>query len=173
MPLLKNGEVVVDPFVHVADDEALPTGGSIIVSLDRWQRERAALLAHQETQATTAKAQAHAIGVRFASDQSPAQVKDDLGQFAVCALDFPAFTDGRAYSYARLLRDRFGYEGEVRAIGNVLLEQLQFMARSGFDAFEIESDDAAREWKIAQADMDVFYQPTGDGRQTAMRRRQG
>ena len=162
MPLLKHAEVVIDPFVHVSDDEPLPASGSIIVSLDRWQNEREALLARGD-----------AFGVRFASDQSPARVADDLQHFAVCALDFPKFTDGRAYSYARLLRDRFGYAGEVRAVGNVLLEQLQFMARSGFDAFEIDSEDPVREWKIAQADMDVFYQPTGDGRVTAMQRRRG
>ena len=161
MPLLKHAEVVVDPFLHVSDEDALPESGSIIVSLDRWRSEREALLAR-----------GYAFGVRFASDQSPAQVADDLRHFAVCALEFPKFTDGRAYSYARLLRDRFAYRGEVRAVGNVLLEQLQFMARSGFDAFEIDSEDPAREWKIAQADMDVFYQPTGDGHATAMQRRQ-
>lgn len=160
MPLLKRGEVVADPFVHVADDEALPASGAIIVSLERWQNEREALLAR-----------ADAVGVRFASDQSPTAVQADLEHIAVCALDFPAFTDGRAYSYARLLRERFGYAGEVRAIGNVLLEQLHFMGRSGFDAFEVASEDAAEQWKIAEADMGVFYQPTSDGRETAMRRR--
>ena len=75
--------------------------------------------------------------------------------FAVIALDFPAFGDGRAYSSARLLRDRYSYRGELRAVGDVLLEQLHFMNRVGFDAFAIKSDDAVRDWEIAAADIRV------------------
>jgi uncharacterized protein (DUF934 family) len=160
MPLLKTGHVVADPFVHIGDEDALPESGAIIVSLERFEKERDALIARKDD-----------LGVRLSSDQTPDKIKDDLAHIAVCALEFPAFTDGRAYSYARLLRERFQYQGEIRAIGNVLLEQLHFMGRSGFDAFEVASDDAAQEWKIAEADMDVFYQQTSDGRTTAMGRR--
>jgi uncharacterized protein (DUF934 family) len=80
------------------------------------------------------------------------------------ALEFPAFRDGRAYSYARLLRDRYGYTGELRAVGDVLLEQLHFMHRVGFDAFLIKDNDAIEAWQTALADISVWYQPTGDGR---------
>ena len=89
----------------------------------------------------------------------------------VVALEFPKFRDGRAYSYARLLRERYGFKGELRAVGEVLLEQLFFMLRTGFDAFEIESADPLEDYRTALADFSVWYQPTADGRPTAMQLR--
>jgi uncharacterized protein (DUF934 family) len=83
------------------------------------------------------------------------------------ALEFPLFNDGRAYSHARLLRERYGFEGEIRAVGEVLLEQLFFMYRAGFDAFEIDSRTPTEDWKTAFADIDVVYQPASDGQPTA------
>ena len=87
------------------------------------------------------------------------------------ALEFPKFRDGRAYSYARLLRERYGFEGELRAVGDVLLEQLFFMLRTGFDAFEIESPNPLEDYRTALADFSVWYQPAADGRPTAMQLR--
>ena len=94
------------------------------------------------------------------SEQAPEHIGDGLWRLAVIALEFPAFRDGRAYSYARLLREKYGYEGELRAVGDVLLEQLHFMTRTGFDAFEIESDDPLRDFEIAAAEFSIWYQPT-------------
>ena len=73
--------------------------------------------------------------------------------------------------YLRILRERCGFEGEVRAVGDVGLEQLHFMQRTTFDAFELVSESPEQDWRIAQADMDVWYQPTADGRPTATRLR--
>ena len=87
------------------------------------------------------------------------------------ALEFPVFRDGRAYSYARLLREQYGFPGEIRAVGDVLLEQLHFMERTGFDAFEFHSDDPLRDIEIAASDFDVWYQPAADGRKTAVQLR--
>jgi uncharacterized protein (DUF934 family) len=87
-----------------------------------------------------------------------------LDRFAVVALEFPVFTDGRAFTSARLLRERYGYTGEVRAVGNVLRDQVLFMLRCGFDAFEMKSDDAAENWRAAIAEIDVFYQAAADRR---------
>ncbi len=84
------------------------------------------------------------------------------------ALEFPAFKDGRAYSHARLLRERFGFQGELRAVGDVLLEQLHFMQRVGFDAFEIDSADPLGDYQTAVADFSVWYQPATDSRPTAV-----
>ncbi len=84
------------------------------------------------------------LGIRLHSDQSPELIAADVPQFAVVALEFPKFRDGRAYSYARLLRERYGFKGELRAVGDVLLEQLFFMLRTGFDAFEIRERRSAR-----------------------------
>ena len=78
------------------------------------------------------------------SDQSPELIADDVQRFALVALEFPKFRDGRAYSYARLLRERYGFKGELRAVGDVLLEQLFFMLRTGFDAFELQQSAGSR-----------------------------
>ena len=161
MALIKNGEQVADAYVSIVDGASLPAKGSVIVSLERWQTEREALLERDEP-----------VGIKLRSDQSPDLIGDGLQQIAVIALDFPAFRDGRAYSYARLLREKYGFKGELRAVGDVLLEQLHFMLRTGIDAFELNSDDPARDFEIASRDFSVWYQPTADGRRTAADRRQ-
>jgi uncharacterized protein (DUF934 family) len=157
VPLIKNGKLADDPWSVVGDDDTIPSIGPVIVTLEVWKSNRDALIARDG-----------AVGVRLGSDQPPSEIADDLEHLDLVALDFPAFTDGRAYSYARLLRERYGFEGELRAVGDVMLEQLHFMQRSGFDAFEMPSEHAVEDWVIAQSDMDVWYQPTADGRRTAM-----
>ena len=106
--------------------------------------------------------QAHAEATALVISNAT-QVRDiakDLSGFDVIILEFPQFTDGRAYSQARLLRDRLGYAGEIRARGGVLRDQLYFMARCGFDAFEFSdakaADEALREFSFA-------YQAAADG----------
>jgi uncharacterized protein (DUF934 family) len=158
--LLKGGEIVEDPWTFAVDEEEIPESGAVVVSLAQWQANRDALSARQDP-----------LGIQLSSEQSPAEIADDLSSFQLCALDFPAFRDGRSYSHARLLRERYGFEGEIRAVGDVLMEQLHFMQRAGFDAYQVESETAAEDWKTIQHDMDVFYQPTADGRTTAMQRR--
>ncbi len=163
MALIKNGELADDSFVFVDDDAALPPNGAVIVGLALWQISREDLLQRSE-----------AIGLMLKSDQPPELIGDGLQQLAVIALEFPAFRDGRAYSYARLLREKYDFRGELRAVGDVLLEQLHFMVRTGFDAFDIQSDDSLADFEVAAADFSVWYQPTADGRDTALelRRRQ-
>ncbi|HEB89237.1 MAG TPA: DUF934 domain-containing protein [Deltaproteobacteria bacterium] len=153
---------VEDRFTRVADDEALPEHGAILVSLSRFIDERDALLARDGE-----------LGVWLRSDETPAGLEKDLGRIALVALDFPVFSDGRAYSSARILRERFGYEGELRAVGDVLCEQLPFMLRSGFDRFEMASPRALEEFESVVREVGVVYQPTGDGRMTAIEARTG
>lgn len=147
MALIKDGAVVDDPWVAVADDADLPQARPAIVTLERWRAERDALIGRNAP-----------LGVRLASDRSPAEIADDLDRLALVALEFPVFTDGRAFTSARLLRERYGYSGEIRAVGNVLRDQILFMVRCGFDAFEMSSARAASEWRQAAAEIDVFYQ---------------
>ena len=156
MALVKNGELVASPFVDASGAEAVPPTGPVIVSLDQWKAQRDELLKRGTP-----------LGIRLRSDQPPELVAADLSHFAVVALEFPKFRDGRAYSYARLLRERYGFKGEVRAVGEVLLEQLFFMLRTGFDVFDIQSADPIKDWRTALADFSVWYQPTADGRPTA------
>jgi uncharacterized protein (DUF934 family) len=94
-----------------------------------------------------------------------------LGQVVVVALVFPSFRDGRAYSQARLLRERYGYKGELRATGQVLRDQFVFMLRAGFDAFEVKKETDAEAFTATVQRYSVFYQPTGDGRVTALHQR--
>ena len=156
MSLLKGGAQALDPWVAIADDAPLPETGSPIVSLARWQRERAAL-----------RARNGALGVRLPNSAGVEEIAGDLDRLALVALEFPKFNDGRAFSQARLLRERYAYRGELRATGQVLRDQLLFMARCGFDAFEIAKGDPVESWQHAIAAFTVFYQPTGDGRPTA------
>jgi uncharacterized protein (DUF934 family) len=160
MALVKNGELFTSSFVDASGAEAVPPAGPVIVSLDQWKAQRDELLKRGTP-----------LGIRLHSDQAPEVIAADLEHFAVVALEFPKFRDGRAYSYARLLRERYGFKGELRAVGEVLLEQLFFMLRTGFDVFDIQSEDPLNDYQTALADFSVWYQPTADGRPTAMQLR--
>ena len=153
--------VIEDRFTIVEDDAALPAEGGVIVSLGRFEAERDALLGRDGE-----------LGVWLASDQGPESLSDVLDQLALVACDFPAFNDGRGFSYARILRERFGYKGPIRAIGEVMLEQAAYMARSGFSQFDLQDGDEA-EFKAVCDEVRVVYQPTGDGKATALQRRLG
>lgn len=157
MPLLKDGRLTDDPWLTVADDAELPLGRYVIVTLDRWRGERDTLVGRNAP-----------LGLRLKSDQRPDEVVADLHHFDVIALEFPTFRDGRAYSTARRLRERFGYTGEVRAVGNVLRDQWAFMRRCGFDAFEVDHADAERAWADSVGEIGVVYQPAADRRPAAM-----
>ena len=156
MALIKDGAVVADAWVAVADDEDLPAARPAIVTLDRWRAEREALIGRNAP-----------LGVRLRSDQSVTGMADDLDRFSVVALEFPVFTDGRAFTSARLLRERYGFAGEIRAVGDVLRDQVLFMMRCGFDAFEMDREGAAENWRAAMAEIGVFYQAAADGRARA------
>lgn len=159
MPLIKHGAIVPDPWIAVSDDATLPGRAPVIVSAARWRADRGGLCERTAP-----------LGVRLASDVAPDVIAEDIDRFAVIALEFPAFTDGRPYSHARLLRERHGYCGELRAIGHVLRDQFLFLHRCGFDAFEVADERAAAEWQDAIAEISVRYQPAAaDERSRAWR----
>ena len=161
MSLIKGGKLVEDTFVDASGAETIPPSGPVIVSLAQWQAQSDALLKRGTP-----------LGLRLHSDQSPEAIANDVQHFALIALEFPKFRDGRAYSYARLLRERYGFKGELRAVGDVLMEQVFFMVRTGFDAFDLQqSPDPVADFQTALRDFSVWYQPTGDGRPTAMQLR--
>lgn len=125
--LWRGGRFVVDPWRVLTDADAIPSVGHVILSLDRWRTERAALLAARVP-----------IGISVPAHASIDVVAEDLPRVDLIALPFAKFSDGRAYSTARRLREA-GFTGELRATGDVLLDQLPLMLRAGFDAFEIAS----------------------------------
>ena len=161
MPLLKGGKIVDDPWIKVDGESEPPHDGPVILTLDHWQRNSSDLLRRNTP-----------LGILLRSDQPPTLVAEWLDRCGVVALDFPKFTDGRAYSYARMLRQRFGYAGEVRAVGVVLRDQLLFMHRCGFDAFEMQSERAEDDWRAAVNEIGVVYQPAVAGTEPVMRLRQ-
>lgn len=160
MPLIKDGQPATDAFIHVADGEPLPPEGPIIIGLARWQEERG-LIEPRNTP----------IGLRLKPNDAVEQIAGDLDRLAVIALEFPKFNDGRAMSQARLLRERHGYRGEIRATGKVLRDLLLFMHRCGFDAFEVADTITADIVAKSIAEFDVFYQPAADGSESVIQRR--
>jgi uncharacterized protein (DUF934 family) len=160
MPLVKQATIATDVFVHVADGAELPGDGAVLVSAARFLEDTEALLRR-----------AGKTGVIWPNNRDVDDLVPYLDRLAVVALVFPTFRDGRAYSQARLLRERYGYDGELRATGQVLRDQFVFMLRAGFDAFEVKKDSDAEAFAATARRYSVFYQPTGDGRITALNRR--
>ena len=160
MPLVKGGKITTDAFVHVADDAEIPGDGAILVSAARFVENAEAL-----------SRRACRTGVVWPNNRDLDDLVPYLDKVAVVALVFPTFRDGRAYTQARLLRERHGFKGELRATGQVLRDQFVFMLRAGFDAFEVKKQSDAEAFAITVKHYSVFYQPTGDGRITALHRR--
>src|ERR1700751_2530138 len=160
MPIVKNGKICGDAFVHVADDAEIPGDGAILISSARFLDDP-----------QTLSRRAGKIGVIWPNNRDVDDLVPYLDRLAGIGLAFPTFRDGRAYSQARLLRERHLYRGELRATGQVLRDQFLFMLRAGFDAFEVKKPADAEAFANAVKRYSVFYQPTGDGRMTALHRR--
>jgi uncharacterized protein (DUF934 family) len=156
MPLVREGQIVEDTYVRVLEDAPVPEGVPVLVSAQRFLADARELTERDAP-----------LGVVWPNDRRVAELEPWLGRLSLVALVFPKFRDGRAYSQARLLRERYGFRGELRATGQVLRDQFLFMLRAGFDAFEVTKDADAAAFLEAARRYSVFYQPTGDGRSTA------
>jgi uncharacterized protein (DUF934 family) len=162
MPFVKSGRIAEDRFVRIADDAPVPGDGAVIVGGARYLADAAAL-----------QKRAAPIGVVWPNNRPIAELAPYLDRITLVALVFPGFRDGRAYSQARILRESYGFKGEMRATGQVLRDQFLLLLRAGFDSFEVSKDADAAAFAETTRRFDVFYQPTGDGRTTALRRRLG
>jgi uncharacterized protein (DUF934 family) len=111
------------------------------------------------------------IGVWLDSDEDTDSIADSCNHLPVIAINFPNFADGRGYSYARLLREKYGYEGELRAIGDVLKDQIFFLKRCGFDAYSIRDDRDAADALSSLKDFSDSYQVAVDQPEPLFRRR--
>ena len=151
MPLLRNDRFVEDAFIAVAVGDALPAQGDVLVPLARLAAEWDEVAKHPGL-----------VGVIVPNTERAEALEPYLPRLSLIVLPFPAFTDGRAYSLARRIRD-LGYEGELRAAGNVLPDQLQFMLQVGFDAFEVPERFPESVWAQAVQAMRGSYQD-GAGR---------
>ena len=162
MRLVKSGQVVEDQYIRILDGEMIPDGVPVIVTAARFIAAAADIVRREAP-----------TGVLWPNNRKVAELAPYLDRLALVALVFPSFRDGRAYSQARLLREHYGFRGELRATCDVLRDQFLFLARSGFDAFEVKKDADAEIFAKEIARHSVFYQPTGDGRLAAAKARLG
>jgi uncharacterized protein (DUF934 family) len=126
MALWHTGAFAENAWTALVDDQPAPASGAIVVSLARWRKERASLVSR-----------ADAVGVVVAAGDDALKHLAEIADRPLLALHFERFGDGRAFSYAILLRERHGFKGELRAVGDVLLDEIPLMLRCGFTSFEI------------------------------------
>lgn len=160
MAIFRGSGFVADDWHHLAQGEALPSAGKVILTMPQWQAS-----------GIDARNGGPPLGLLVEPGHDLAKLAPSLGCFALVAVFFPKFTDGRGYSLARQLRGHYGYRGELRATGDILFDQLQLLARCGFDSFDIK--DAATIRLLEKGDrpsLQIFYQP-GLGPETAERAR--
>jgi uncharacterized protein (DUF934 family) len=160
MPLIKNGRVVEDRFVRVLDDAPIPDGTPVIVPAARFLADAEDILRRDAP-----------TGVEWPNNRKVSELEPYLDRLAVIVLAFPNFKDGRGYSQARQLRERYGFAGELRAAGQILRDQFLFLVRAGFDALEVKKPADAEVFAATLARYSVFYQPAGDARVAALQRR--
>jgi uncharacterized protein (DUF934 family) len=159
MKVIKNGQAGDAAWTHLDDDTA-PGNGPFTVTLARWMRDRADLIRNGVP-----------VGVRLAAADEPALLDEDLATLPIVVLDMTHFTDGRPFSQARILRDRLGFTGEIRARGDFLRDQMFFLNRVGVNAFEFpESVDLNDRMKAFQ-EFSVTYQAAADTPEPLYRRR--
>ena len=147
MPIVKNGVVIDDPWVVIADDAPLPVSRPVIVSLARWIAGRDALRARNGL-----------VGVRLKTAELAEDIADDLEHLSLVAIEFPAIGDGRGYTTGRLLRERHGFRGELLAVGGLIRDLFPFLQRCGFDAIEARDEIEAAAWRQAVGAITVAYQ---------------
>jgi len=160
MRFVRDGKPADDPFQRVPDDAPLPDG-PVLVTDKR-------LLA----EAGTLASRTAPVGVLWPNNRDIEELVAHLPHLAAVALNFPSFRDGRGYSQAHLLRERYGYKGELRATGQVLRDQFLLMLRAGFTAFEVAKDKDADHFAEAVHRYTRFYQPSVDRRPVIARLRQ-
>ena len=158
--VILDGRIAPNEWLSLADDAALPAGGKVIVSLKRFRAERPAL-----------DSSGLAVGVRIPNTEDVATLAKELATQPLIAVEIPKMADGRAFSQARVLRERYAYRGEIRAQGDVMHDLLFNMARCGINAFELRADQDAQDCLRAFADFDLAYQQAADGVETVLQQR--
>jgi len=159
--IIRNREVVHDSW-QLPDGEqgAIPADGDIFVNPEVWRAQRDSLLARHGR-----------LGLCLGPTDEPETIADDLAHFSAIAIRFPKFTDGRGYSIARLLRERYAYAGEIRAIGDVLPDNLFYLSRCGFNAFALKREDQLNDALACLDDFSDGYQASVERPEPLFRRR--
>jgi len=160
MPLVERGRVVEDPYLRVVDDAPIPDGAAVIVPAARFLADAAELTRRGAP-----------TGLIWPNDRKVAELAPWLDRLALIALTFPNFRDGRAYTQARQLRERYGFRGELRATGEILRDQFLSLVRAGFDSLEVKKAADAAAYAEAVGRYSVFYQRSANGSAPVQRRR--
>ena len=147
MKLIRDGKIAKDELSYEIESPKLPLKKPTIVDYEVWESTKGELL-KQDVQ----------IGVKLKSDQSPDLISKDLEQIGIVVLEFPLFRDGRPFSYAVLLRSRYNYKKEIRAVGNVLQDQFNFLQRCGFSSVKVSEDIDEAIWKKSVSRIKHVYQ---------------
>lgn len=154
MRVIKDNQILEDSWTRVdtvTADQPIPDG-DVILPFKYWQQNQDKLANHRGK-----------LAVCLNGEDKIEDIATHIGKFNLIALDFPAFKDGRCYSHARLLRDRYGFKGDLRAVGDVLRDQLFYMKRCGFNSFFIRKDKDIEDALKAFNDFTVKYQTAADG----------
>ncbi len=160
MQIIKDREIIEDQWLHLDEEDADLVIGDITIPLSRWQAEHESLIKHNGK-----------LGLRLSGDDPLEEIIPDLEHFDLIVLVFPAFTDGRCYSFARLLRDRYHYQGEIRAQGDILRDQLYYMTQCGINSFEMADSEYLADALSAFDDFSENYQATALNPDPLYRRR--
>jgi uncharacterized protein (DUF934 family) len=150
MAVWRDGGFVDDVWTTLADGDPVPPHGAIVVSAARWAAERDVLAVRRDP-----------VGVSIVAGKDAVAQLQEAASRPLVVLNFAKFADGRAFSYSELLRERFGFEGELRASGDVLLDEIPLMRRCGFDSFEIVNEPTLKALKRGhEPGVTLFYQPS-------------
>jgi uncharacterized protein (DUF934 family) len=153
MPLFKGDRFVADEWQRLDKGAPVPRDGKCILDVSQWQ------LHHDRLASTN-----FPIGLQLGPASDPRAIASKIARSSLIAVEFPKFSDGRGYSLARRIRDELGFTGELRAIGDILFDQLQLLARCGFDAFEItNAATLALLGSGRRPGLGIFYQPAAAG----------
>jgi len=158
--LLKDNQIIEDSWAFLDDSaETLPSG-NLLLSLEQWQQFSDQLSQHNGE-----------LGLWLEGNAEIDAVIDSLQQLSLIAIKFPKFVDGRGFSLARLLRERYNYNGELRAIGEFIRDQLYLLKRCGFNAFQLTEDQDLSEASKSLNDFSETYQVSADQQEPLFRRR--
>ncbi len=162
MTLLEHGHPAEDRFVPVAYDAPVPADAPALIPLARLQREADALAGRNA-----------GLGIQVGPATRPEDIAPFLDRVSLVAVEFPKFRDGRGFSIARALRERYGFAGELRAVGHILPDQYAFLLRCGFTSVAVPDDADLAPWAAALGRVHVAYQPAVDAAPTVsgLRRR--
>lgn len=156
---LKDGQVVENNWQLVAADTEIPPAGNILVPAAYWQANQQRLADHSGD-----------VGVWIDSHEEIEAFSGSIAAAPVIAINFPKFVDGRGFSLARLLRERYGYIGEIRAVGHFIRDQLYMMQRCGFNAFQFDSEIDLAAASQSLTDFSDSYQVAADQPEPLFRR---